>query len=82
MVCLFCFEIECYGYYFVVGESVWEYLFLWGFKCIGFDLVCVGGCYFDEWYCVYLLNLCELVFELNMFVFLWLVKNILDGKYM
>lgn len=50
MICLFCVEIECYGYYSVVGELVWEYFFFWGFKCIGFDLVCVGGCYSDEWY--------------------------------
>lgn len=77
-ICLFWVEIECYGYYFVVGEFVYDCLFLWGLKCIGLDLVCVGGWYFDVWQCQYLYDLCSVVFEFNMLVFFWLFENWVD----
>lgn len=75
MVWLMWDELEWYGYFLLVVEFMYDYLFQWGFKCIGLDLVWVGGKYFDDWYVEYMINLCLLVLVLIMFGYLFLVEN-------
>lgn len=57
MVCFFRSEVEWYGEYLKFGEYVYDYLFFWGSKCIGFDLFRIGGKYSDNWYFNYFYDL-------------------------
>lgn len=54
MICILCLDVDCYGYFSLVVEFMYDYLYQWGFKCMGLDLVWVGNKYFDIWYVVYL----------------------------
>jgi len=73
-------ETERYGFYSVVGESVYERPFLWGSKRTGPDLARVGGRYSDEWHSAHLYNPRDVVPESVMPAYTWLFDNVLDGK--
>jgi cytochrome c oxidase cbb3-type subunit 2 len=74
-------ETERYGHYSVIGESAYEYPFLWGSKRTGPDLARVGRRYSDDWHRVHLINPRLVVPESNMPAYPWLAENVLDGKH-
>ncbi len=73
------FEVERYGPYSTVAESVYDRPFQWGSKRTGPDLARVGGKYSDEWHRLHLLRPRDLVPESNMPNYPWLAERELDG---
>jgi cytochrome c oxidase cbb3-type subunit 2 len=49
-------EVERYGHYSLVAESMYDHPFQWGSKRTGPDLARVGGKYSDEWHTQHLTN--------------------------
>ena len=72
------FEVERYGPYSTVAESVYDRPFQWGSKRTGPDLARVGGKYSDEWHRLHLLRPRDLVPESNMPNYPWLAERELD----
>lgn len=73
------FEVQRYGPYSTVAESVYDRPFQWGSKRTGPDLARIGGKYSDEWHRLHLLRPRELVPESNMPNYPWLAERRLDG---
>jgi cytochrome c oxidase cbb3-type subunit 2 len=49
-------EVERYGHYSLVAESMYDHPFQWGSKRTGPDLARVGGKYSDEWHTQHLVH--------------------------
>lgn len=75
-------EVERYGPYSIIGESVYDRPFQWGSKRTGPDLARIGGRYSDDWHRVHLMNPRNLVPESNMPGYPWLAENSLDPDLM
>jgi len=74
------FEVQRYGPFSTVAESVYDRPFQWGSKRTGPDLARVGGKYSDEWHRLHLLRPRELVPVSNMPNYPWLAEHKLDGR--
>jgi cytochrome c oxidase cbb3-type subunit 2 len=74
------FEVQRYGPYSTIAESVYDRPFQWGSKRTGPDLARVGGKYSDEWQRQHLLRPRDLVAQSNMPNYPWLAERKLDGR--
>jgi cytochrome c oxidase cbb3-type subunit 2 len=74
------FEVQRYGPYTTVGETVYDRPFQWGSKRTGPDLARVGGKYSDQWQRLHLLKPRDLVPDSNMPNYPWLADRKLDGR--
>jgi cytochrome c oxidase cbb3-type subunit II len=74
------FEVQRYGPYTTVADTVYDRPFQWGSKRTGPDLARIGGKYSDEWQRLHLLRPRDLVPESNMPNYPWLAKRKLDGR--
>jgi cytochrome c oxidase cbb3-type subunit 2 len=72
-------EVQRYGHYSELGESVYDHPFQWGSKRTGPDLARVGGRYSDDWHRIHLNNPRDVVPESIMPGFPWLSKATLDA---
>lgn len=69
--------------YSLSGEYVYDRLFLWGFKRIGFDLYRVGDYCIIDWYEKYMFDFKSVVLYSIMFVYkyLFIKKSDFDIVY-
>jgi cytochrome c oxidase cbb3-type subunit II len=74
------FEVQRYGPYSTVAESVYDRPFQWGSKRTGPDLARIGGKYSDEWHRLHLLRPRDMVPESNMPNYPWLAGRRLDAE--
>ena len=71
-------EVERYGHYSIVSESMYDYPFQWGSKRTGPDLARIGAKYSDEWHTRHLTNPRDVVPESIMPGYKFLIEN--DAK--
>jgi cytochrome c oxidase cbb3-type subunit 2 len=74
------FEVQRYGPYTTVGDTVYDRPFQWGSKRTGPDLARIGGKYSDQWHRLHLLKPRDFVPESNMPNYPWLAERKLDGS--
>ncbi len=72
-------EVERYGHYSLAAESMYDHPFQWGSKRTGPDLARVGGRYSDEWHVEHLVRPKNLVPELIMPQFGFLLTRKLEA---
>lgn len=71
-------EVERYGHYSLVAESIYDHPFQWGSKRTGPDLARVGGKYSDEWHTQHLNDPKEVVPESIMPAYPHLLESAAD----
>lgn len=68
-------EVERYGPYSLAVESKYDHPMLWGSKRTGPDIARLGGKYSDQWHVAHLINPRDVVAELKMPPYGWLMRN-------
>jgi len=74
-------EVERYGPYSLAAESMYDHPFQWGSERTGPDLARVGGRYSDEWHVHHLTDPRSVVPESVMPTYGFMLKDVIDGKY-
>ncbi len=74
-------EVERYGNYSLAAESKYDHPFQWGSKRTGPDLARVGDRYSDEWHVDHLRDPQSVVPKSVMPKYGYLVRTMIDGKY-
>ena len=74
------FEVQRYGPYTTVADTVYDRPFQWGSKRTGPDLARVGGRYGDDWQRAHLMNPRDVVPESNMPAYPWLATARVDER--